>query len=110
MDSDQNDHIKATMLTPKGQIFFSSPRLSIMLIVFTHKSVFVTELQKGLKLTPGNLDYHLQILENAGYINKKPRIFLGRFQNVVEITKKGKQDFKQYVYELRDLLKEIDNV
>jgi DNA-binding transcriptional ArsR family regulator len=44
------------------------PYLTIMLLLYLHKKVGFTELQKLLQLTPGNLDHHLRKLTQAGYI------------------------------------------
>ena len=48
--------------------FSTSNRLTIMILLFIHKKINFTELQKLLNLTPGNLDYHLRKLERAHLI------------------------------------------
>jgi DNA-binding MarR family transcriptional regulator len=77
-----------------------------MFLIFLNKAVGFTELQRLLKLTPGNLDHHVKTLENAGYVKIRKKISW-RPLNVVEITQKGVEAFRNYTSNLKLMLEEI---
>ena len=77
-----------------------------MFLLYLHRKVGFTELQKLLGLTPGNLDHHIRKLEDAGFL--KTRWMLSwRPLKKIEITMEGTQKFREYVIELKELLESI---
>jgi DNA-binding MarR family transcriptional regulator len=93
-------------LIEKGKLFSTQPRFSIMFLLYLHRKVGFTELQKLLGLTPGNLDHHIRKLEDAGFL--KTRWMLSwRPLKKIEITMEGTQKFREYVIELKELLESI---
>lgn len=90
----------------KGEIFSALPRLTIMLLLFLHRKVGFTEIQKLLQLTPGNLDHHLRKLKQAGYI-KTRKAFSWRPLTIIEITNEGALAFREYAINLKKLLEEV---
>ncbi len=59
----------------KSIILSSHIRMTIMLLLEQHNSLIITELQKLLNETPGNLDYHVKKLEQNDLV-KKNQVFL----------------------------------
>ncbi len=83
------------------------PRFSIMFLLYLHKSVGFTELQRLLELTPGNLDHHLRKLKKMSYITIR-KVISWRPLTIVEITGEGIIVFKKYIETLRIVLKTIE--
>ena len=96
------------LILPEEKLFTPSIRLTIMILLLTHKKVNFTELQKLLSLTPGNLDHHLKKLERAGYIAVSKRLSSWRRPlTLIELTSSGKLSFESYLRKFRDLLNKI---
>ncbi len=83
------------------------PRFSILFLLYLNRSVGFSELQRLLKLTPGNLDYHLRKLKKLGYVSIR-KVISWRPLTIVEITSEGTNVFKTYVTTLRKLLENIE--
>ena len=92
---------------PNDEIFTTSIRLTIMLLLHSHKKVLFSELQKLLQLTPGNLDHHIKTLENANYVKTYKKLSFKRPLTVIEITVDGKEAFGEYIDKIRHVLSEI---
>ena len=90
----------------KGGIFSAQQRFTIMLLLYLHKKAGFTELQKLLQLTPGNLDHHVRKLEEVGYV-KTRHVLDWRPLKVIEITKLGAHEFKEYAVTLRTILEQV---
>ncbi|MFX0095456.1 MAG: transcriptional regulator [Candidatus Hodarchaeota archaeon] len=99
--------VKDGLILPSDRIFTTSVRLTIMILVYTHKKIKFADLQELLHLTPGNLDHHLKKLEEVNYLTIYKKLFPGRPLTVVEITDQGAKAFKDYIKDLRDLLNKI---
>ncbi len=97
---------QAREILEKADLFSALPRLTIMLLIYLHKNVGFTELQKLLQLTPGNLDHHVRKLEQAGYV-KTRQIFSWRPLKVIEITNEGANTFRDYAIKLKKLLETV---
>ncbi len=92
-------------LPPNDKPFSTSIRLAIMILLFNHRKINFTELQKLLNLTPGNLDHHLKTLEKEEYIRRYKKLSaLRKPLTMIELTPEGKKDFERYLIDLRDLL------
>jgi len=78
-------------------------RLAIALYLLSRERTTFSELAKALKLTPGNLDFHLRTLEKAGMIKtyygfgRRPRKF-------VELTEKGTDELERVMGTLREVV------
>lgn len=76
-------------------------RLAIALYLLSKERTTFTELKKALKLTSGNLEFHLKALEEAGIIRtyygfgRRPRKF-------VEITDEGVKELTKVMRVLRE--------
>ena len=87
-------------------VFSAQQRFTIMLLLYLHKKVGFTELQKLLQLTPGNLYHHISKLEEVGYV-KTRHVLDWRPLKVIEITKAGAKAFREYATTLRQLLEQV---
>ena len=99
--------IQPSKIILKREIFTDHPRFTIMFLIYLNKAVGFTELQRLLKLTPGNLDHHIKKLKRASYVKIRKKISW-RPLNVVEITQKGIEAFRNYVSDLKEMLKNIE--
>ena len=88
--------IQPSKIILKREIFTDHPRFIIMFLIYLNKTVGFRELQRLLKLTPGNLDHHIKKLERADYVKIRKKISW-RPLNVIEITHKGVEAFKNYI-------------
>lgn len=84
-------------------------RLGILALLAPAEDVDFQFLRDSLNLTDGNLSRHLQVLEDAGYLEiakgydgKKPR-------TRVSITSVGREALEEEVKALRELVSGLDN-
>ena len=91
----------------RGEIFTAQHRFTIMFLLYLHRKVGFTELQRLLDLTPGNLDHHLRKLAEVGYV-KMSHILDWRPLKMVEITSLGAEEFRTYAIGMKELLKYIE--
>ena len=80
-------------------------RLMIMSQLYVVESADFLFLQNQLKMTPGNLSSHLTKLKDAGYVEIVKEFIDRKPHTALRVTKKGKQAFKDY----RKNLKQIFN-
>jgi len=99
---------KTKLILPEDKLFTPSIRLTIMILLLTHKKINFTELQKLLTLTPGNLDHHVKKLEKAGFVETYKKLSPWRKPlTLIEITTTGKLAFESYLKNFRDILNKI---
>ena len=78
-------------------------RLAIALYLLSRERTTFSTLRKALNLTPGNLEFHLKALEEAGIVRtyygfgKRPRKF-------VEITDEGVKELGEALKILREVV------
>ena len=78
-------------------------RLAIALYLLSRERTTFIELARALKLTPGNLGFHLRELENAGIVKtyygfgKRPRKF-------VKLTERGTDELEKAMRILREVV------
>ncbi|MFX1285702.1 MAG: transcriptional regulator [Promethearchaeota archaeon] len=99
--------IQSSQIILKKEVFSDQPRFTIMFLIYLNKTVGFTELQRLLKLTPGNLDHHIKKLARVGYVIMRKK-FSWRPLNVVTITPKGAEAFREYTSNLKQMLKKIE--
>jgi DNA-binding MarR family transcriptional regulator len=99
---------KSKLMLPSNQLFASSVRFSIMLILYVYQSAKFKELQKIMHISSGKLDHHIRRLEEANFIEKRNSL-LGTHPSIkVVITEQGKQSFEKYLSNLKDVLDKIE--
>jgi len=78
-------------------------RLAIALYLLSRERTTFSDLRKALKLTSGNLEFHLKALEDAGIV-KTYHGFGRRPRKFVEITDKGTEELKGVLEVLREAI------
>jgi DNA-binding HxlR family transcriptional regulator len=76
-----------------------------MSILIVHNEAEFTYLKKMLELTSGNLNAHLKVLEDNGYIKVKKEFVERKPRTTYKLTPTGKKMFKKYVAELEKIIK-----
>jgi DNA-binding MarR family transcriptional regulator len=78
-------------------------RLAIALYLLSRERSTFIEIAKALKMTPGNVEFHLKALEKAGIVRtyygfgRRPRKF-------VELTEKGIKELEKALKILREVV------
>jgi DNA-binding MarR family transcriptional regulator len=91
-------------------IFNSVVRVKILALLYGLEYCEFNYLKEKLNLTDGNLEHHLKKLEEVGFIEQKKSIIGGKVKTSIKITNKGREAFKNYIYEILQLSKEKDVV
>jgi DNA-binding MarR family transcriptional regulator len=93
---------------PEDKLFSPTIRLTIMILLLTHKKINFTELQKLLGATSGNLDHHVKKLEKVGFVGTYKKLSpLRKPLTFIKITSTGKKSFESYLKNFRDMLNKI---
>ena len=108
LDSSTSDLSVSPFLSKEFEIFSSQIRLSVMLVLYNHSKVKITDLQQAFNITSGKLEHHLTMLEKEGFIHKKAGIFPRRVQFVLESTDKGREKLRSYIEVMKDIVTQID--
>ena len=93
----------------KNKIFSSSNRLIVMLLLKLHSKVQFNEFMTLMKITPGNLDHHLKMLESANFIIRKPSILSRKVKVMIEITELGESELSVYLDTLKSLIRKLES-
>lgn len=93
---------------PSNEIFGTSHRLTIMILLYTHKKISFTNLQKLLDITPGNLGHHLKKLEHIEYITMYKAFSPFKPITMIKITSVGLSKFKSFILSLKGLIDNLD--
>ena len=78
-------------------------RLAIAIYLLSRERSTFIELAKALKMTPGNVEFHLNALEKAGIVKtyygfgRRPRKF-------VELTEEGIEELEKVIKILREVV------
>jgi DNA-binding MarR family transcriptional regulator len=83
-------------------------RLGILAMLNGPQRCDFTLLRTELKLSDGNLNRHLAVLEAAGYVTLTKRLDGGRPRTWISATKTGKHALAAEVAALRQLLERVD--
>jgi len=59
-------------------------------------------------LSQGNVSGHLSKLEDAAYVEIKKGYICKRPQTIISLTKKGRELFKKYIKNMRELFDDLD--
>ena len=105
--SNEKEDFYSDFSIQENKIFNSQIRFKIMILLYIQKEIGITDLMNLLKISYGNLDHHLKVLETTGYVTKKSKIFNTRFLVHVKISKDGIKDFKEYSEKLKQMLDKI---
>lgn len=89
--------------------FFEKSRLSILTILFRDEEVSFNRLKTILEFTDGALYSHLRKLIDGGYINGKKQIVANNALTIYRLTKKGKNEFSDYLKFLSQFVNDLDS-
>lgn len=84
-------------------------RLGVLALLAPADDVEFGFLKESLGLTDGNLSRHLQVLEDAGYLEIKKSFEGKRPKTRVAITRTGREALEQEMKALRELVAGLDN-
>src|SRR5712692_11878013 len=91
------------------RVIHEKARLGILTSLMAHpKGLAFADLKQLCGLTDGNLSRHLQVLEEAGYVEVEKGYSGRRPRTWVRITRAGRKAFAREVRALRDLLEGLD--
>jgi DNA-binding MarR family transcriptional regulator len=87
------------------RVIHEKARLGILTSLVTHPDgLLFNELKELCALTDGNLSRHLDMLEEAGYIDVWKRTAGRRPQTLVRLTEPGRQRFHDYLAVLEQIV------
>ena len=96
-----------TNLKKLNRLIHEPTRLMIMTQLYVVDSADFLFLQNQLKMTPGNLSSHLSKLEDAGYVEIVKEFIDRKPHTALRLTQKGKQDFKDYRKNLKQVFNDL---
>jgi predicted ArsR family transcriptional regulator len=80
------------------RVIHEKARLGIVASLATHVAgLAFSELKQLCALTDGNLNRHLQVLQEAGLVEIRKLSGLGRTQTVCQLTSEGRRRFVEYI-------------
>ncbi len=87
------------------RIFHEPNRLAIMsALCAAGDGLPFTELRDTCRLTDGNLNRHLKMLEDAGAVRLEKKFVASKPRTTVFVTRRGIDQFNDYLVALSDLL------
>jgi DNA-binding HxlR family transcriptional regulator len=87
------------------RVIHERARLSVLTSLVTHsKGLFFGELKELCALTDGNLNRHLQVLEEAKLVSVTKRYERNRPQTVCKITPLGRRRYLEYLEVLEQVI------
>ncbi|WP_457612775.1 transcriptional regulator [Methanocaldococcus sp.] len=91
------------------KVFNSVVRVKILALLYGLEYCEFGYLKEKLNLTDGNLEHHLKKLEEIGFIETKKSLIKGKIKTIIKITEKGRTAFKNYIYEILQLSKNMES-
>jgi DNA-binding MarR family transcriptional regulator len=89
------------------RIFHEKARLGIMTSLVTHpRGVIFSDLKELCNLTDGNLSRHLQVLNEAGFVEIWKGFHHRRPQTLCRITEQGRRRFLEYINVLETVVQD----
>ena len=92
------------------RIFHEKARLGIMTSLVTNpRGVIFSDLKELCHLTDGNLSRHLQVLNEAGFVEIWKGFHKNRPQTLCRITDEGRRRFLEYINVLETVVQDALN-
>jgi DNA-binding MarR family transcriptional regulator len=95
------------MTHPSGlldDVIHQRVRLGIMAVLAEADEAEFTFLKQQLDLTDGNLNRHLQVLEDAGYVGRRRRRSGSRSRTWIHATRTGRSALAEHLETLQRLI------
>ncbi len=87
------------------RVFHEKARLGIMTSLVSHpKGLLFSDLKEMCTLTDGNLSRHLQVLNEAGFLEVWKGFHHNRPQTLCRLTDDGRQRFLEYINVLESVV------
>lgn len=87
------------------RVFHEKARLGIMTSLVTHpKGLVFADLKELCALTDGNLSRHLQVLNEAGFVEVWKGFQKNRPQTLCRVTEDGRRRFLEYINVLENVV------
>ena len=83
-------------------------RLKIIAQLYVVESADFLFLMRQTGLSQGNVSGHLSKLEDAAYVEIKKGYIGKRPQTIISLTKQGRDSFKKYIKNMRELFDDLD--
>ena len=87
-----------------NQVIHERTRLAILSYLIPAREATFSELKEELKLTDGNLNLHMRVLEKHGYVTVKKEFVRRRPRTTYSTTGRGRRAFSSYVALLERIL------
>ena len=84
-------------------------RLKIMAQLYVVEKADFLFIMRQTGMTQGNVSGHLTKLESAKYIKVKKGYAGKRPQTMLSLTERGRIAFKDYIHNMRQMLKDLDS-
>jgi len=95
------------ILKDLNKLFQAKARLGIMTIIISEGDSDFSNLKSYLGLTDGNLGAHLQVLEDAGYLEIEKRFVGRRPKTICRVTEAGREAFIVYLRQLEAVIRMV---
>jgi DNA-binding MarR family transcriptional regulator len=93
-----------------NKIIHERVRLAIMSALVTRDKLTFPELKEMLNVTDGNLSVHASMLEKHGLIRVTKDFYGKKPRTTFAITEEGRQQFRQYIADLEQMLQQVKSV
>jgi len=90
------------------KIIHEPARLKIIAQLYVVESADFLFLMRQTGLSQGNVSGHLSKLEDAAYVKIEKGYIGKRPQTIISLTKKGRELFKKYIKNMRELFDDLD--
>jgi len=89
------------------RVIHEKARLGILASLATHRDgLAFTDLKQQCALTDGNLNRHLQVLQDAGLVEVRKQTGEGRPQTYCRLTVEGRRRFVDYISVLEQVVED----
>ena len=103
-----NEHNNKDQQVEIDKLIHEPARLKIIAQLYVVESADFLFLMKQTGLSQGNVSGHLGKLEDAAYVDIEKRFIGKRPQTMISLTKKGREMFKIYIKNMRELFSGLD--
>jgi DNA-binding MarR family transcriptional regulator len=87
-----------------NQVIHERTRLAIMSYLIPAGEATFSELKEELRLTDGNLNLHMKVLEKNGYVTVRKEFVRRRPRTTYQVTARGRKEFASYVTQIEAIL------
>ncbi len=92
------------------KVIHERTRLAIVSALAAQAKIDFVSLKKLLHLSDGNLNAHLRVLENSGYIEVEKLFVKRKPKTLYSLTRKGMKTFRQYISDLEKIVHQFSSM